>query len=206
MSTSQTELVSYKAPWDQEQAAVSLKTTNMYEASGNLFWVNPFPASPQEAIVAGESPSWAMVDDMAGIFRACASTPGDDDDKLKLTARDNRIVFPVTLCVYAPKAADLEGKTFPGALRVVTGHTAIYGWYLAMYEALDKGPRSWVAALWQAALTVTIQSHVIADVSSLALLSMRKNSDLKSKPTVLTDGLPAFARKLKIALENVNGT
>ena len=201
-TTSKTELLSYKAPWDKGQATTSLETTLMYESSGNMLWVNPFPASPEEKTVAGENPSWAMVDDMANLFRFRASTPGDAGG----VARDMRIVFPVTLCVSAKKAADLAGDTFPGTLRAVTGHTSIYGWFLAMYEALENGPGSWVKALWQAALKVTIQSHVIADMSSLAVLSMQKNNDLRVNAKVLTDSFPAFARKMAVALKKIKGT
>ena len=123
-----------------------------------------------------------MVDEMASLFRM-------------------RIVFPVSLCVWAKKAADLAGDTFPGTLCAVTGHASIYG-----SEALEDGPGSWVAALWQAALMVPIQSHVIADMSSLAVLSMQKNNELRVNAKVLTDSFPAFARKMAVALKKVKGT
>ena len=201
IKNSSTELLSYKAPWSEEQAKVSLESTLMYEASANMFWVNPFPRE-QETTVAGETPSWAQVDDMAGLFRVRPSTAGDNPCNL---AQKDRILFPVVLTVCAPKVADLACDTFSGTLRLLTGHASIYGWFLAMFEALEDGPASWVTALWQAALTVTIQSHVLADEAWIAVLSMRKNDDLRINAKALADSFPAFAKKLEIALKNVRG-
>ena len=210
-ATSKTELLSYKAPRDKGQATTSLESTLMYEASANMFWVNPFSASPEEKTVAGENPSWAMVDEMANLFRIRAPTPGDAGGVARAMVDEMaslfrmRIVFPVSLCVWAKKAADLAGDTFPGTLCAVTGHASIYG-----SEALEDGPGSWVAALWQAALMVPIQSHVIADMSSLAVLSMQKNDDLRVNAKVLTDSFKVLTDTVTDAmvpaLNKVKGT
>ena len=70
-----------------------------------------------------------------------------------------------------------RADTFPGSLKLATGHAALWGWYLAAFEALDAGNTEVVAFLWQAALTATIQANVVTDTSELALLSLTINND-----------------------------
>ncbi len=38
-------MTSHKAPWDIAHATLSLSATGMYEASGNVMWLNPFRAN-----------------------------------------------------------------------------------------------------------------------------------------------------------------
>ena len=209
-SGTDTELLSYKHPWKEEAAMSSLKTTDMYEAGGNLFWANPFPLDKEEAVLAGETPSWHTIREMAEAMRMKpgASSPGSSS-----VAKAHRIIFPVTLTVHAPSMTDFKGRAFPSNLRVVTGHAAIYAWFLAMFEALDspnpvphrQDGNSWVAALWQAALTVTFQAHVVSSKHDLAILSMTKNNDLMLGAKHLVDSFPAFARKLAVCLTGIVG-
>ena len=197
--SSSTALSSYKAPWCQAQAEEALASTSMYEAAGNLFWLNPFPQSGEDAQIAGSTPSWQQIEGMAAAFRVA-------DGQNENVMREGRIIFPVVLPVHAPRAEELAQATFSGVLRLVTGHAALYGWYVAMFEALDSGSLSWTRKLWQAALTVTIQAHVVSDASSLALLSMQRNSDYFQTAKSMADSFPSFARKLGIALKGVKST
>ena len=194
----ESDLLSYKAPWVNDKAMVSLGSTGLYEGGGNLFWANPFPDDRQAQVCAGEVPGWPIVWGMAECFRCGGQTEGT-------AARDRRILFPVTLCLHASTLDGFKGDSFAGSLRVVTGHAAIYGWYVAMCEALGGQDRTWVATLWQAALTVTLQAHIVDSPEALAVLSMKHTSDMASSARNLEDTFPAFARKLQIALRSVQG-
>lgn len=189
---------SYKAPWVKATAEVSLSSTGLYEASGNLFWTNPFPDDAQAQVCAGEVPGWSTVCAMADGFRCGGQTGGT-------AARDRRIIFPVTMCVHASTLDAFKADSFAGSLKVVTGHAATYGWFLAMFDALGGQDCIWVAALWQAALTVTLRAHIIDSPEALAILSMQHNSDMKHNAENLVDTFPSFARKLHVALRSVSG-
>ena len=63
-------------------------------------------------------------------------------------AREDRIQFPLTLHVYASTLDELVKDAFPGNLRLLNGHLAIYGWYVAMAEALAAQSEKWAASLW----------------------------------------------------------
>ena len=56
-------------------------------------------------------------------------------------------------------------------------HVALWGWYIAAFEALDVGNTELAALLWQAAPIATNQANVVTDTSELALLSMTINND-----------------------------
>ena len=161
------ELLSYKAAWDQNTAAVSFDGTMRYEAGGNIFWLHPFCASDgDEAKAAGETPSWAQVHEMANLFRL---NGGNQDVEIPqgTMAKEKRMFFTAPFRVHASTLdAFVKKATFPGTLKLVTGHVILYAWYVAMCEALDAGGKAgqdWVLALWQAALTASIHAEIITD-------------------------------------------
>ena len=200
-----TDLVSYKHPWVQEMAAISLKSTDKYEAAGNLLWINPFPADSHDDILSGDNNSWELVHSMADAFRFSRGASTPLQNKSGTIAKEKRVMFPVSLAVWAPNAEFYTSRvTFPGTMKLVTGHVAVWGWYLAMYEALDAGNTEFVAVLWQAALTVTIQAHIIKERSSLAVLSMSISNTYFVNAKNLADTFPTFARKLHLALSGAS--
>jgi hypothetical protein len=196
-------MLSYKAPWTKQHAELALKSTGLYEAGAKLFWLSPFPASATTAECAGDTPAWSAVCALADIFRpsdldAFAAAPG-------CLAREKRLLFPTALVVHAPTAEAFLETEFPGSLQLVTGHVALYGWYKAMYEALAAGHASWIGALVQAALTVSVRATLCASTSELAVLSMRASDEVSTLSKHMSDGFPTFSRKLRLALQSVDG-
>ena len=199
---SETELLSFKAPWTQQSARTSLESTEKYEAGGNIFWINPFTSSDEEMICAGGVPSWEAVNAMADVFRLPegASTPFCAGP----VAKGKRMMFSVVLVVHADKMEALASRgTFPGSLKLVTGHAALWGWYLAACGALDVGNSEHVALLWQAALTASLQAHILESPEQLALLSMKTNNEHCVIAQSLAETFPGFARKLALATQTV---
>ena len=49
-------MVSYKAPWERAACKIAVTTTSMYEAGGNLFWVNWRAPTGINAVIAGSAP------------------------------------------------------------------------------------------------------------------------------------------------------
>ena len=195
----ETELLSFKAPWCPTLASTSLKTTDKYEAGGNIFWINPFPA---DDAVAGDNESWQLVNLMAEDFRVArgASTPSSGT-----LAKEKRLAFTVQLAVWAPNLDFYSGNDhFPGTMKLVAGHAALWGWYVAAFEALDAGNAELVALLWQAALTVTIQAHIVKERSRLAVLSISLSNQYFVNAKALADTFPAFAMKLHVALSGAS--
>ena len=121
-------------PW-VESATVSFDGTNRYEAGGNIFWVNPFCASDEDAKAAGEVPSWPRVHEMADVFRV---VDGDRSTKVAGTvAKEKRTRFRTPFHVHDSTLDAFKKTTFPGNMALVTGHVLLYAWFLAMFEALE---------------------------------------------------------------------
>jgi len=163
------DMVSYKAPWKLQNAKLALGGTGLYEASGSLFWLNPFPSDAQSSKCAGDTPSWKSIHSAADAFRP------DDIKAFEMGSEgpkgQKRILFPGVMAVHAPTLDGFLADAFPGNMQVVTGHVLIYAWYLAMFDALEGGHTLWVASLFQAALTATIRAYVCASTPELATLS-----------------------------------
>ena len=47
---SENDLLSYMATWSHDHVHTALTSTDMYEAGGNIFWINPFTSDSTEAI------------------------------------------------------------------------------------------------------------------------------------------------------------
>ena len=53
-------------------------------------------------------------------------------------AKGIRLKFTVSLEVNASKVGVFAGHDqFPSSLKLITGHDALWGWYIAAFEALD---------------------------------------------------------------------
>ena len=102
-------------------------------------------AEHHEEDVAGDLDSWAFVNSMADVFRkpGGASTPSNGT-----VAKEKRLSFSVVFSVWAPNLDFYAGRaTFPGTMRLVAGHVALWGWFVAALEALDAGDTELVALL-----------------------------------------------------------
>ena len=161
-------------------------------------WMNPFPPSDDAEWATGGAPAWQSAHEMADLFRptVCASTP--DVSKGRATvANAKRILFSAPLYVYASALDELTKSSFPGTLDLVAGHAAVYGWYLAMFEALNASGDAadeWVWARWQAGLTVSLHAQPSALPDALAAASLEANNELCGWAKVCGDGFPAFSQ------------
>ena len=96
-------------------------------------------------------------------------------------AKEKRLLFRAPVQVHASTLEALTKTSFPGTLDLVSGHVILYGWYLAMFEALDasgSGAEEWMLALWQAGLTISIHAQVVTNPADLAALSLKASNDV----------------------------
>lgn len=185
-----TGLVSYKAPWEAGQATTALETTNMYEAGGNVMWLNPFPESADAQVIAGDPPSWSQVVEIQELhfnLSAVAAPHG----------KTFQHIFPIAIPVDVSSLDVVRGRTsFPGSLSIITGHVYLYAWFFGMWQALQAGNMAAVASLWRAGLTVTI--HVRAGLTEveLAVLSILQSEQRKGQDPAGWHRMPAMAAAL----------
>ena len=148
----------------------------------------------------------ASLHSMADIFRspagAATSSGGASTPSEGTIAKEKRLKFSIVLPVWAQDVhAFKDCTTFPGTMRLVAGHVAIWGWFLAALEALEAGDGESLAALWQAALPATIQANIVNDRSRLAAISIGMSNTFYVNAVALADTFPAFACKLMLAVQ-----
>ena len=210
------ELMSYKHPWTPDEAAQSLALTGRYEAGGNIMWLNPFTTvvnalagsltCSEAANAAGPAPTWESVHRMADQFRV-SQDPASTQEKGRV-AKEKRLLFRAPVQVHASTLEALTKTSFPGTLDLVSGHVILYGWYLAMFEALNasgSGAEEWMLALWQAGLTISIHAQVVTDPAELAALSLKASNDVFTWEKACGDSFPSFALKIAQFCEPVKG-
>jgi hypothetical protein len=191
------ELVSFKDAWNTEKAMIALATTAMYEAAGNLIWCNPFLANEDDEVLAGDPVLWSQVREVAEShfkvavtsIKELASSPAKGtahaETRGKALAETQgpdvtRIVFPITLPVHGTEINKAKNPSLKSCLHVLSGHVYIYGWYLAMHDALDAGSPQDVLALWQCCLTTTLHVRVGLTLTELAVLSIQQSEGRKT--------------------------
>lgn len=184
------EMGSYQAPWDHSQCNAALRTTNMYQAGGNLFWVSFAPG----ALCPAPKISWAQVRELqASFFDAVGG-------KAKLS-KEGRLVFPATLQVYIQEFGIMNTAAGAGdtTLPLLGGHGLVMAWWAAMLDALRAGQAAsgQVAALWQCALTTTIQVRLEPEPSRIMALSVLASETFAQSAKHLTDNFLVFCEKLR---------
>ena len=186
----ESEMGSYQAPWDRSQCMAALRTTNMYQAGGNLFWVNFAPGG----LCPAAKISWAQVRELqASFFDAVGA-------RAKLS-KEGRLVFPATLQVYIQDLGIMNTAAGTGntTLPLLGGHGLVMAWWAAMLDALRAGQAAshQVAALWQCALTTTIQVRLEPEASRIMALSVLASESLAQSAKHLTDNCLVFCEKLR---------
>ena len=184
------EVSSYKPPWSPAACHSSIACSGLYEAAGNVTWIDPETASWS---LPGDDPSWAWLDDASvDLFRV-----------VELNGK-RRILFPVPLtCYWRRDVGVLQADKYPdqGGLHPLSGHAFMYAWYVACFKALDAGDVSRCLLLYECGLTATITLVKEEDKKALALESIRASERVHSQAQVLVDSFLTFAAKVSIFAE-----
>ena len=157
--------------------------SNMYEAGGSLYWLDPGLCSNPTLMI--DEPPYAEVLEAEEIL---CGAPGDS----------GRYYFPDAFACFAEKAILTTGD-LPTKLFLISRHTAVYAWYIAMAKACLATDIEKIKQLHQMALTVTVRALSTTDTVDVTLESLTINE--KSKQGNTSDTFIMFARKVQ-ALES----
>ena len=155
-------ICNFKEIWNPANAVRSIGSTGMYEAGGNLTWLDPVLCGVPD--VARSEPAWALVIQYASQYFSPAVAIPDASGKLGL----GRLVFPFSPIEAYVKDIDNmftggapeKGKTMPEKLVLLTGHAMLYAWWLATARDVPAKDRGHVTRLWECARTCTIRASV----------------------------------------------
>ena len=188
------ELSTFRAPWQRAQCLMAVKSTGLYEAACNLFWLDVRATQRLPFDLPVVRPSWGIVHEVfERTFSKSASglggvTPGSS----------TRLFFPVTIPVFVLDEKQLDTTTFAGTLLVAGGHTLVYSWFLAMWHAFQSKDRPWMLRLWECALTVSVRVRRVTgdDPRSVILDSWSFSESVQVAKLACSDSFVVFAAKL----------
>ena len=158
---SSSALSSYKETWNPANCKVAIESASMYEAGGNLMWLDPGFVGEAAALLHPE-PAWGTVVRYREQYfsrKACVK-PADADASSNVgqstSASLGRILFPCVLEAYSDDAAR-DWSQMPTSMRLLGGQAIVLAWYLAAGRAMLERDDDLLKMLWQAALTCTIR-------------------------------------------------
>ena len=181
-------LQSFKEAWVPKNALASCRSVGMYEAGGNLLWIDPEVAVGSTEIPS-EDPAWHAVCRMAQAL----SEPTVFENGKK------RIRLTVTLsCARRAGLVGMSGESYPsgGALVLLGGHGVLWSWYVAMAQALKNGETDLVKMLYECALTTTLCMWTTTESRVLALESIRLSENIRTVGLLSVDNFIVFAKKI----------
>ena len=154
---------SYKEAWVLANCGKSVGESKMYEAGGNMLWLNPEVWC--EKFIPGPEPSWAWVVECANRNFHVAGKVVDG------SVRD-RIMFPIPLAgAWCRDVGELV-KGFPIGMKPLGSHGFLYGWHLAVLRAMEANDKRRVEMLCEAALTATTTLYAECDKPTLLMHAM----------------------------------
>ena len=179
-----TKMTNYKEVWVLDNCGKSIQQSKMYEAGGNAMWLNP-EVWDDNFSIPGPEPSWAWVGRCARQnFQAFVGG-----------STGERIMFPVRLAgVWSRDVGELD-KGYPVGMRPLGAHGFLYGWYLAVFLAMEANDKHRVAMLYEAALTATIIVYADCDKPTLLMHAMHFSEIVRHSTDVLVDSFVTFAQK-----------
>ena len=188
----------YKEKWNDANCANALETTTMYEASGNLMWLDTLLCSAgtqQDTLVRAE-PSWQTVveyqeqffsSDGALLVEAGGVPPAGSDSE------PNILIFPGEALTAVVQDTSVKPKE--GGLRLVAGHAMVWAWYYGMACALHSPNNVLISALWDCALSTTIRLRLMTCPKAITKLSMTISESYKAHDRGMADTFVLWVQK-----------
>ena len=170
----------FREQWRVENCQRSVSTSNMYEAGGSLYWLEPIVSLGgwHDDAPMVEEASWFDIWEAASV--AIPEGVGDQD---KLYFGDPFLAFT---------SVSPDGVRFPSNLRVMRGVVLLQAWYVSMLKAIRNRDPCRIESLHVMALTISIRLyHNPKDKSvSFFVLKSLQNSEKPKLTSVCDSRLP----------------
>ena len=203
---SKDDLLTYVSPWMKDEAVISFQGTGTYKGGGNVFWLDPFVDGSRTKMcsIAGDPPLYSACLDAAENYALGKIHQQGVMQGNVSAAQEARIKFPHVFTTFNWDLVRYEADHFDSSLPLVCGHVALWGFHLALMQALVSGDMASVAVLVQAALCAPIEGVIVENEEKLCIISMERSENARIQYEYLKNSFPAFARKLMVALEGVS--
>ncbi|CAK0824328.1 unnamed protein product [Prorocentrum cordatum] len=199
---SKDDLLTYVSPWKRAEAIIYFNGTGAYKGGGNVFWLDPFVGSSgRMRSIAGDPPLYPACLDAAEQYALGKIHQEGVARGLVSAVHEARIKFPHTFTAFGWNLSGFDADHFDSSLPLVCGHVALWGFHPALTKALVAGDMASVAALAQAALCAPVEGVIVESEEKLSVLSIMTSDAARKQYDYLRNSVPAFARKLTVALD-----
>lgn len=172
------DMRSFKESWNPTNCHTSLHQTLMYEAGGNLCWIDG--EVEKQALPTEDPPlKWMPEFEESGFY-----------------SFKGRVKFPVVMECHVEKPFDQA--MYPTTVLPIGGHAYLYAWYYSAWKALGDANVQRCQELYACALTTTLCVRVSGSVQELAELSTKFSERVRSDSQVVMDSFLTFADKVLV--------
>lgn len=179
---------SFKEPWQPKHCVDAMKSTGLYEAGGNLCWVDPEISEDAATLPsAAEDPSWEWVWE----FSQVGFQP------LELQGASDRIRFPIPIEAFWQKGPN-NAEDYPNGLKPFAAHAYLWAWYVAVFRCLGSEDLDRLRQLYECALTCTICVRNDARPEALAVDFLMYTERVREGTKALCVNFVTFADKVSL--------
>lgn len=190
----------YKEIWNPARCQTSLTNNGVYEAGGNLFWLDTqlSTAGTSMDTLHRQDPGWPSIVELADQFFSSAAL--DNVASVRTAGvsavAPGRLIFPLVLDAWASDLSALSTGKCPSKLNLASGHALVWAWYYAMMVSLHQKDGPMVRALYDCALSTTIRVRVLTEQSAIVLLALRSSESHAGAERALSDTFLGWSDKV----------
>ncbi|OLP91984.1 hypothetical protein AK812_SmicGene26257 [Symbiodinium microadriaticum] len=175
----------YKENWRPSNCLIALEKNKVYEAAGNITWVNALSDGRLGVNIPREEPALAQVIRLASRFE-------ESPDKSE---------SPLLWYTEGVPATD-----YPQTVFCLAGTALVWAWWYSVYKALSEttsdtsSDLKQVRRLWQTGLSATLTLHLAGPEADILLQSLSVSEDYGTAED-LKDDFPIWSRKVALLLD-----
>ena len=199
----------FKEPWNSKNCVDALTTTDLYEASGSIFWLDTLEwqwlsASTERVAHNVSHVNWAQLRTAKSNWsEATFVNSAVDNERMRRWTFPG--VYPTMVAgVAEARRGATSGRVCFAGLPLLAGHAMVWAWYWEMLEALqalaeERTPSATrrIFQLYEAALTITIRMRAGPSLNQVLLDSCRWSESVRGMYNACADSFVTLCQKLR---------
>ncbi len=168
----------------------SLRTTQLYEAAGNVFWLDALSTEYSSEAIPNPQVTWEKLFQAQRLWTEGVFERSSEQEQFR------RFAFPSYFLTAIPTAGVLQNAAAFRNLPLFAGHAILWSWYLALDDAMNENARWKVARLFEAGLTATIRLRLAPSRAQWLSDALQWSETIRIKYSSAVDNMIAFCDKL----------
>ena len=156
----------FRERWNMANCLHALSTTQLYEAAGNVFWLDRLETQFGSDTIPEPEVTWAQLDEGAALWTDAAFVSSNENEQYR------RYIFPQHCLALTASTSHVQSRADQGQccfhrLCLGAGHGPLFSFYEALLNALEHGDDAKTLKLYEAGLTATIRLRLTTSFTQL---------------------------------------